>query len=300
MGWKICCIYSFNARRMIKVAVTGASGFLGQHIINHLNNLPIEVVATSRKKHANLPKLNNGLWLELDMQNPPENIFLLMGSPDILIHLAWQGLPNYNSLRHFEFELPSQYSFLRSLIKEGLRSVVVVGSCFEYGMQNESLSEKLDTKPSNPYGFAKDCLRKQLEFLKTQHNFKLTWARLFYLYGEGQSSSSIYQQLKTAIQYSEPRFNMSKGEQLRDYLQVEKAAQYLVDLGLLQEDIGIVNVCSGNPTSVKDIVSSWLDQNNWDIELNLGFYPYPNYEPMNFWGDNTYLNKLLNSTHNTD
>jgi dTDP-6-deoxy-L-talose 4-dehydrogenase (NAD+) len=126
---------------MIKVAVTGASGFLGQHVINHLNNLPVEVVAISRSKHTNLPKLVNGLWIELDIQNPPENILLLMGNPDILIHLAWQGLPNYNSIHHFELELPIQYGFLSALIKEGLRSIIVVGTCFEYGMQNESLSE---------------------------------------------------------------------------------------------------------------------------------------------------------------
>ncbi len=278
---------------MIKVAVTGASGFIGQHVLNNLNNLSVEVVAITRLKHANLPKLVNGLWVEIDLQNPPENMFSLIGSPDILIHLAWQGLPNYMSLHHFEIELPVQYDFLSALIKEGLQSLVVVGTCFEYGMQSNSLSEELDTKPSNPYGFAKDCLRKQLEFLKIQHNFKLTWARLFYLYGDGQSDSSIYQQLKRAIQDFEPKFNMSKGEQLRDYLPVEKAAQYLVSLGLLQKDIGVVNVCSGESISVRNLVENWLDENNWGIELNLGFYPYPNYEPMNFWGNSSYLKLLL-------
>ncbi len=278
---------------MIKIAVTGASGFIGQHVLNNLNNLSVEVVAITRLKHANLPKLVNGLWVEFDLQNPPENMFSLIGSPDILIHLAWQGLPNYMSLHHFEIELPVQYDFLSALIKEGLQSLVVVGTCFEYGMQSNSLSEELDTKPSNPYGFAKDCLRKQLEFLKIQHNFKLTWARLFYLYGDGQSDSSIYQQLKRAIQDFEPKFNMSKGEQLRDYLPVEKAAQYLVSLGLLQKDIGVVNVCSGESISVRNLVENWLDENNWGIELNLGFYPYPNYEPMNFWGNSSYLKLLL-------
>ena len=278
---------------MIKVAVTGASGFLGQHVLNYLNNLPVEVIATTRSMQANLPKLNNGLWIELDIQNPPENILSLMGNPDVLIHLAWQGLPNYKSLHHFESELPVQYDFLSTLIKEGLQSIVVVGTCFEYGMQSNSLSEKLDTKPSNPYGFAKDCLRKQLEFLKTRHNFKLTWARLFYLYGDGQSDSSIYPQLKRAIQNSEIKFDMSEGKQLRDYLPVEKVAKYLIDLALLKKDIGVVNVCSGVPISVKDLVENWLDENNWGIELNLGFYPYPNYEPMNFWGDSFYLRSLL-------
>lgn len=285
---------------MIKVAVTGASGFIGQHVLNDLNNLSVEVVAITRSKHANLPTLVNGLWVEFDLQNPPENVFSLMGNPDVLIHLAWQGLPNYKSLHHFESELPVQYDFLSTLIKEGLQSIVVVGTCFEYGMQSNLLSEKLNTNPSNPYGFAKDCLRKQLEFLKTQYNFKLTWARLFYLYGDGQSDSSIYPQLKRAIQNSELKFDMSEGKQLRDYLPVEKVAKYLIDLALLKKDIGVVNVCSGVPISVRDLVENWLDENNWGIELNLGFYPYPNYEPMNFWGDNTYLNKLINSTNNTD
>ena len=285
---------------MIKVAVTGASGFIGQHVLNDLNNLSVEVVAITRSKHANLPTLVNGLWVEFDLQNPPENMFSLMGNPDVLIHLAWQGLPNYKSLHHFESELPVQYDFLSTLIKEGLQSIVVVGTCFEYGMQSNSLSEKLNTNPSNPYGFAKDCLRKQLEFLKTQYNFKLTWARLFYLYGDGQSDSSIYPQLKRAIQNSELKFDMSEGKQLRDYLPVEKVAKYLIDLALLKKDIGVVNVCSGVPISVRDLVENWLDENNWGIELNLGFYPYPNYEPMNFWGDNTYLNKLINPSNNTD
>ena len=285
---------------MIKVAVTGASGFIGQHVLNYLNNLSVDVVAITRLKHANLPKLVNGLWVEFDLQNPPENMFSLMGNPDVLIHLAWQGLPNYKSLHHFESELPVQYDFLSTLIKEGLQSIVIVGTCFEYGMQSNSLSEKLNTNPTNPYGFAKDCLRKQLEFLKTQYNFKLTWTRLFYLYGDGQSDSSIYPQLKRAIQNSELKFDMSEGKQLRDYLPVEKVAKYLIDLALLKKDIGVVNVCSGVPISVRDLVENWLDENNWGIELNLGFYPYPNYEPMNFWGDNTYLNKLINSTNNTD
>jgi nucleoside-diphosphate-sugar epimerase len=283
---------------MIKVAVTGATGFIGRHVLEYLNGLPIEVVAITRSKDKNLPRLVNGLWVEFDIQNPAENMFSLIGEVDVLIHLAWQGLPNYKSLHHFELELPNQYNFLSTLIEEGLKSVVVVGTCFEYGMQNGPLSEKLDAIPANSYGFAKDCLRKQLEFLKVKHNFKLTWVRLFYLYGDGQSDSSIYQQLKKSIQNSESKFNMSGGEQLRDYLPVKKAAQYLVDLGLLQKDIGAVNVCSGEPISVRNLVNKWIDENNWDIELNLGFYPYPNYEPMHFWGDSSYLESLVGHNHN--
>jgi dTDP-6-deoxy-L-talose 4-dehydrogenase (NAD+) len=145
----------------------------------------------------------------------------------------------------------------------------------------------------NPYGFAKDTLRKQLMFLQNSVPFNLTWVRLFYLYGEGQSSNSLYTQLKYAVLRSSNHFNMSGGEQLRDFQSVEKASDYLVRLALLNENNGIVNVSSGHPIAIKDLVRNWLEQNGWDIQLNLGFYPYPDYEPMEFWGDNTYMKQLL-------
>ena len=108
------------------------------------------------------------------------------------MHLAWDGLPNYRSLHHFETELPKQYRFLREVVSRGLKSLLVTGTCFEYGMQNGELSESLICMPDNPYGYAKDALRRQLTFLKTEFQFNLTWARLFYMYGEGQGSKSIY------------------------------------------------------------------------------------------------------------
>ncbi len=54
---------------------------------------------------------------------------------------------------------------------------------------------------------------------------------------------------------------------------------------MAQRDIGAINICSGNPISVRKLVEHWLNENAWKIELNLGYYPYPDYEPMAFWLD---------------
>ena len=51
---------------------------------------------------------------------------------------------------------------------------------------------------------------------------------------------------------------MSGGEQLRDYLPVAVAACHLVDLALLPQAAGTVNVCSGQPTSVRARVEGWI------------------------------------------
>ena len=46
----------------------------------------------------------------------------------------------------------------------------------------------------------------------------------------------------------------------------------------------MVNVCSGKPISVRKLVEQRLAKRKADIKLNLGYYPYPDYEPAAFWG----------------
>lgn len=86
---------------------------------------------------------------------------------------------------------------------------------------------------------------------------------------------------------------MSGGEQLRDYLPVDEVAEIIVELALNNPDSGVVNICSGEPVSVKALVEGWIKDLSASIEPNLGYYPYPDYEPMEFWGDRKKLNKIL-------
>lgn len=279
---------------MYRIALTGAAGFIGRYVLAELNAIEsVEVVAVSRLLRDDLVEIRNGRWVQMDISQPTPNAYYALGSPEILIHLAWNGLPNYRSLHHFEEELPIQYAFLKRLVEQGLKSLVVTGTCFEYGMQSGALSEEIETRPANPYGFAKDTLRKQLQFLQAIHPFNLTWVRLFYMYGDGQPDSSLIPQLKKAVERGDKVFNMSRGEQLRDYLPVKEVAGKLVSLALKQENIGTINICAGKPLSVRNLVEQWIHDMQWDIELNLGFYPYPDYEPMAFWGDRSKFDHFM-------
>jgi len=277
----------------VKVAVTGASGFIGRHILAELACHPLEVIAATRDAAKLADIAGNVHVVELDLSNLQPDDYERLHRPDVLIHLAWGGLPDYKSLHHFEMELPRQYLFLKGLVQAGLPSLLVTGTCFEYGMQAGALSEDMTPLPCTPYGYAKDALRRQLEFLRGKHPFALTWARLFYLYGDGQSKNSLLPQLKEAVARGDAAFNMSGGDQLRDFLPANEVAAILVALALRQKDAGVVNVCSGKPISVRNLVEGWLNENGWTIDLNLGHYDYPDYEPMAFWGCRRRLNTIL-------
>lgn len=280
---------------MTKVAVTGATGFVGRHVLAELVARGLDIVATTRGSCADLPRLQGVEWRTLDLSNSSADVFETLGQPDVLIHLAWGGLPNYRALHHFEVELPQHYAFLRQMTDAGLKSMLVAGTCLEYGLRSGALDEAMPAEPTTPYGFAKDALRRQLQYLQRSRDesFRLTWARLFFMYGDGQANTSLLPLLKQAVAQGRPRFRMSGGEQLRDYLRVTDVASRLVTLALKDEDIGVVNVCAGVPRSVRGLVEQWLREHDWRIELELGHYPYPDYEPMAFWGDRRKLDRVL-------
>ncbi len=280
----------------MKVLVTGATGFVGYHVMHDLLDKKVEIIATgpSREKALFKDWFSQVSFIEYQMgKESGENLFQKFGEPDILIHLAWEGLPNYKNTFHVEKVLPAQYAFLENMIKNGLKDLTVTGTCLEYGMKTGCLYETMNPEPANPYAIAKDHLRKQLEALQTRYPFSLKWIRLFYMYGMGQNPASLLALLDLAIARGDKVFNMSGGQQVRDYLPVEEVAADIVRIALQQKVTGIINCCSNKPVTIEKLVRDHLEKNKRSIQLNLGYYPYPDYEPIEFWGDDRKLKMAL-------
>jgi len=285
----------------MKILVTGATGFIGNHVIEKLLELKEhEIIASALDQESNkkFPWYSDVTFIPCDLYEKRENYFAYFQNPDLLIHLAWEGLPNFKELYHFERNLFNDYHFLKNMISHGLKRLSVTGTCFEYGKKKGSLSEDMETNPIIAYALAKDTLRKFIQELAKIYNFKIHWIRLFYMYGKGQSPKSIIPQLDKALDNSEESFNMSGGEQLRDYLPVEKVAEYIIKISLQDKIIGIINCCSGKPLSIKKLVEEHIKRRKKSIKLNLGYYPYPDYVSMEFWGDTTKLESVLSMFNN--
>ena len=270
----------------MRVMITGATGYVGQHIVPRLLEQNHEVIAVARSE----TKANSFSWykdvtfISSDLHANP-NIFASLDGPiDVLIHLAWPDLPNYQQSFHLTKNLPSYIRFFEEVINFGIPQLIIAGTCLEYGMQSGGIPENSETNPTTPYGLAKDTLRKWLQIQQIQKSFILQWMRLFYSYGTGQSEKSLLSQLDNAISRGEDTFNMSGGEQLRDYLSIEDVADNFLKALNNPAVSGLINCCSGTPIKINDLVSKFLEKKGCNIKLNKGYYQYPDYEPMKFWG----------------
>ena len=277
----------------MKIAITGATGFIGRHVRNELAKTDHDVVLVARRSENAGGITAHETIVTADLHQERTDWFELFGKPDAVLHLAWGGLPNYMDAYHVEVELPMQSKFLKALIESGLKKLVVTGTCYEYGMSSGALSEDQETNPNTPYGIAKDNLRKELFELQQRKNFDLTWARIFYPYGEGQSESSLYSQLKNAI-LSNQEFLMGNGRQVLDFIQVEKVASSLLSLLTSCMNLRVVNIGSGKPQTVAAFVQEQIRIFQSDLVPSFGSIPDREYESVSFWSDNSRFDSLVN------
>tara|TARA_B100000212_G_scaffold308626_1_gene258481 strand:+ start:86 stop:940 length:855 start_codon:yes stop_codon:yes gene_type:complete len=268
-----------------KVLITGATGGIGQSLTPFFlkNGYEVQAIARDLEYSKKLSWFNEVDFFQFDLKDGLDKLDI---NPDIsVVHLAWQGLPNYKSDFHVTENLPINYNFIKSLIERGVKHIMITGSCAEYGMQNGEIKSSTPSKPNTQYAKAKDTLHKKLRILQDDYQFELKWARLFYIYGEGgKRNNSILKQLDKAIENNEKIFNMSGGEQLRDYLAIDEVAEQLFFLFENYKN-GTFNICSGQPISIKQLVEDHIKKRKSKIVLNTGFHPYLDFEPMEFWGE---------------
>ena len=277
----------------MKIAITGATGFIGFHVRRKLALTDNKIVLGVRDLERIGELTINEMPVEMDISQEETNWFEILGNPDVVLHLAWGGLPNYMDPVHVDIELPMQIKFLEGLVSSGLSNLVVTGTCYEYGPANGALSENHITDPNTSYGVAKDTLRKELFALQSTQNFQLTWARIFYPFGQGQSDSSLYSQLANRAIAKNGELEIGSPQSVLDFVPVEDVAFALSKFVEQKIGVGVINLGSGVPTSVEDFVQKLIAQHKWQVRVKYGSEGKRDFEPKAFWADATKLQEYL-------
>ena len=122
----------------MKILVTGANGYIGLHIVKTLLDKGIQVIACDLNTDE-VDKRAERKNIDL-FTLPDTNIYTLLGTPDVCLHLAWRNGFVHNASTHLG-DLSAHYRFLTRIIDDGLPQLAVMGTMHEIGYWEGAIDE---------------------------------------------------------------------------------------------------------------------------------------------------------------
>lgn len=234
---------------MMRIFLTGANGFIGRHLIPLLNRHDLLLIG--RKQGLNYP--SNVLYVQGDLTSGEQWKRIVADfSPELCVHLAWMGLPDY-SLRTCLLNFEMSVRLFEVVIDIGCRKVFAAGTCWEYGDLQGKVSEKDIPERINLFASFKTGLRLVGESLAASQKMDFIWGRIFFVYGLGQRESSLIPSCYKALKEGRsPKIN--NPGRVNDFIHVSDVVSAISALIETPNISGVFNIGSGSPSKVGEVV----------------------------------------------
>jgi UDP-glucose 4-epimerase len=236
----------------MRVLVTGASGFIGFPLVRCLVKQGDEVLALSRSDSTS--QLASSIkWLKADLTSPKtyQNIIENF-APEVVIHLAWQGIPDY-SFDTSRNNLNKSLDLLAFIIGlDSCKKIIVSGSCWEGNTLNGTCLETTVGEAKDHFTWAKHALYSWLKMVCKQKNIQLAWMRIFYVYGPRQRSESLIPTILDKLNNKQLP-NLQTPKNANDFVFIDDVAKAFVEATAVNYESRVYNLGSGESTPVLEV-----------------------------------------------
>ena len=202
----------------MNILITGATGFIGSNLAAFLSKKNHNLFLISKTNRYKFHK-KNIISIKSDINfNHKVLKKLIKFSPEVLIHLAWSGIPDYtkkNSKKNFN----NQKNFFLKLNNiKSIRKIIITGSCSEH-KGKEYLTSKYFTK-------AKIKIKNLAKKIFKENKVYLIWIRLFFVYGKNQNKRSLIPRIINSLRNGN-EFKVLNPNAKHDYINVSDVVNFI-------------------------------------------------------------------------
>jgi len=262
--------------------VTGGTGFIGSQVVRALlaAGHEVRVVARAGASRARLADVAGRVtWLEADLFAAASDDAAIAAAADlargadVCVHSAWYAVPGkYLEANENLACVEGSLTLLRGLVSARVPRAVFVGTCFEYDFDYGWLSENTPAKPASLYAAAKCATRLMAGPIAKAGGVQHAWARPFYQYGPFEDARRLVPYVIDTLLKGEEA-GVTRGLQVRDFLHVADVGAAIAAVATTPGLAGIVNIGSGRPVTVREIVATIAETLGCPEKVKFGARP---------------------------
>jgi nucleoside-diphosphate-sugar epimerase len=257
------------------IALTGATGFVGTQILCTLleRGCPVRVLVRDPSR------LHIEAGAAVEVVRTPDlfteetgRLEELVQGAETLVHAAWFAElgEHYTSPLNLAC-LTGTINLASAFAAVGGKRFVGIGTYAEYDPSAGLVTTDTPLAPNNLYSACKASVFQVLRHFLAAEGVSFAWCRIFSLYGEGADERGLVAYIRKQLAAGQEVL-LTRGDQVRDFLDVKEAAGMIADVALGQER-GAVNICSGEGLSVRQVAERIADEYGRRDLLRFGARP---------------------------
>jgi nucleoside-diphosphate-sugar epimerase len=259
---------SSHAKQPVRTLVTGASGFTGRYLVENLAGRGHTVIET----FAGHDEPETATRLRLDITSP-ENCRHVMETvrPDFIVHLAAISFVGHDDpLDFYRVNVIGTLNLLEACAATGHtpRKVLIASSANVYGnVTSDAIDESFPLTPVNHYAASKAAMETMVH--TWFERLPILIARPFNYTGRGQASNFLVPKIVEHFARREPSIELGNLDVARDFSDVRYVARAYEAL-LTSDAAGeTVNVCTGTPYTLREILSAASDMTGHKLQVHV-------------------------------
>jgi len=282
--------------RDVSILVTGATGFIGTHLVQQLlaAGARVACLTSSEAGQHRLPIRANGHVADLRDANAMRAI-VQAASPHIIFHLAAVGVTEFgiDPITAIKVNIKGTINLLMALEGTGYSRFLFVGTSHEYGDNTPPFHEEQPPSPTNVYAASKSAAWLFCQMYHHTQGWPIVGVRPFGVYGPGQRPPAYLPSLILSALRGHD-FPMTAGEQVRDLVYVKDVVEGMIRAATVPGIEGkVFNLCSGKGVSLAQLAQCVVALMGDPIRIKLGALPYRPGQIWNMVGEKTRAQQVL-------